>query len=106
MFEEGVGPKNKEEIPLQLFEEGFMKYLILTLVILVTTAMPALAQEQPHPEKAECSSSEGICSDEQGEQSWEAKELQKYGLSKDSTVEDIINNPNKPKIDDIINWDQ
>ncbi len=37
---------------------------------------------------------------------WETRELAKYGLSKDSTIKEIRENPNKPKIDDIINWHQ
>ena len=38
--------------------------------------------------------------------SWEARELEKYNLSKDSTIKEILENPNKPTLDDIINWKQ
>jgi len=51
-------------------------------------------------------SNPNITTETDDEKSWERKELEKQGLSKDSTVKEIFDNKNKPQIDEIINWDE
>lgn len=76
---------------------------ILMLALFVCGCKP---EEKKIPFESASESSLNVSDDKKSSKTWESEELEKHGLSKNSSVQDIIESKDKPSVDEIINWNQ